>query len=239
MKAVILAAGRGKRLRPLTKVIPKAMAPVAGKPLLAWTVESLARHGVRDIIIVVGYLGGMIKEFFGDGRRFGVNITYVTQKELKGTAHALKAAERYVDGDFLLVYGDVLFDPEVLGELLSERKPTLCAKEVEDPQRYGVLEVEGNRLVGIREKEPNPKSNLVNAGIYYLPKEVFKAIDKVPLSPRGEYELTDAIQLLLDSGVEFKVLPIRSYWIDVGTLDKLNMAQEVMKDVRDNRVRGG
>ncbi|RLG17452.1 hypothetical protein DRN62_01175 [Nanoarchaeota archaeon] len=231
MKAVILAAGKGKRLRPLTKVVPKAMAPVAGKPLLAWTIEALERYGIRDLIIVVGYLRNMIKEYFGSGERYGVNITYVTQKKLKGTAHALKAAEEHVNEDFLLVYGDVLFDPQVLGELLSEKRPTVCAKEVSNPEKYGVLEVEGDKLVRIREKEPNPKSNLVNAGVYYLPKEIFRAIDETPLSPRGEYELTDSIQILVNSGMEFKVLPIRSYWIDVGTLDKLNMAQEVLRCV--------
>ena len=216
----------GKRLRPLTLDKPKVMVEVQGEPMLAHVLRGLKPY-VTEVVIVVGYKKEAIIEYFEDSFE-GLPIKYVEQVDYKGTAHAPLFAEEYIDDDFLLVYGDLFFKP-VYDEILSmDADGVIMAKEVLEPQHYGVLELdEGGFLCGIQEKVPNPPSNLINAGVYFLPVEIFEACKSVPLSERGEYELTDAIMLLVDKGFKFRTV-INNDWMDLGTPERLRQAEELI-----------
>jgi glucose-1-phosphate thymidylyltransferase long form len=232
MKAVILAGGEGKRLGKLTENLPKPMMPVSGKPLIRRTIDSLVDYGIRDFLLVVGYRKEDIIDYLGDGSQMDINVKYVEQKDRLGSAHAISLARDFVGDNFLLVYGDVVFDDSVIFTLLKKAGKVDCAltsKEVDNPEKYGVLKTKGEKVVGLVEKSPNPPSNLINAGIYLFSKDIFEAIDKTPLSPRGEYEITDSIQYLIDSGKKVVHVPIKGHWIDVGTREKLILASEMFE----------
>ncbi|MFA5405983.1 MAG: sugar phosphate nucleotidyltransferase [Candidatus Nanoarchaeia archaeon] len=226
MKAVVLAGGVGKRLRPLTNDLPKMMVPVKGEPLLCHVLRGLKSH-VESVVLVVGYLKDKIINYFGNEFE-GLKIDYVFQDGYKGTAHALLCAEPMVSNPFLLVYGDLFFNSSIYYKVLSQRADgVMVGKVVSNPSDYGVLETKDDMLINILEKVPNPPNNLINAGIYLLPPEVFEACRQIPLSPRGEYELTDAIMLLINKGLCFSVVPIND-WVDVGSLDRLKTANEMI-----------
>ena len=224
MKAVVLAAGRGVRLEPLTLTRPKHLIPVGGKPLLEWLLEGLSSSGVKEALIVVFHLGEQIREFFGTGSKFGLDLSYVTQKDVMGTADAIGMAEGYVeDEDFLVVYGDLLVSEDAIRKTVSAWKTSggavMATVPVDKPSLYGVVEVKEDRIVRIVEK-PQPgkePSNLANAGIYVLSPEVFEYIRKTGLSPRGEYEVTESLQKFVDDGYDLKpaVIP-REDWMDIG-----------------------
>ena len=224
MKAVILAGGVGKRLRPLTIDKPKVMVSVKGDPLIAHVIRGLKPH-VSEVVLVVGYKRELIMNYLGTEFE-GVKINYVFQKEFLGTGHACLQAEQFINDSFIMVYGDLFFNPSIYDEVLSQDSSVIVAKTVPNPESYGVLEVRDNQLVRILEKVPNPPSNLINAGIYLLPIEVFNACRELKLSERGEYELTDAITSLISRGFKFKVVTINE-WVDVGTLERLKIAEEM------------
>ncbi len=225
MRAVVLAGGVGKRLRPITNNIPKIMVPVKGEPLLCHVLRGLKPH-VESVTLVVGYMKDKIIDYFG-AEFEGLKLSYVTQTEYKGTAHALLCAETDIKNPFLLVYGDLFFNPDIYHQVLSQSTDgVIVGKTVPNPSDYGVLEVKDGLLAGILEKVPNPPGNLINAGIYLLPPEIFEACRQIPLSSRGEYELTDAITLLVKRGLKFSVVPIND-WVDVGSLERLKQANEM------------
>lgn len=197
MKAVILAAGEGNRMRPLTYTRPKVMLPLANKPILEHLLIELKKSGVTEFTIVVGYHGETIRQHFGDGARWGVSIDYVTQRKQLGTAHAVKMVEGFVKGKFLLANGDVLLKSDDIKKIMAKHNVTLSLIEVKDTKDLGVVEVTGNKIKAIHEKVARPPSNLVNAGVYLLTPEIFPAIARTEKSPRGEYELTDSLQILL------------------------------------------
>ncbi|MCG7844502.1 MAG: NTP transferase domain-containing protein, partial [Methanomassiliicoccales archaeon] len=177
MKALILAAGEGTRLRPLTSNIPKPLLTVAGKPYLAHLVQALKDAGIREQYILVGWKSNRVKEFFGDGQQMGVELTYLEQKERLGTANAVGVAEGHIDDDFICVNGDVVMAPESVVELVSafvrDHRPFIGAVEVPDPQRFGVIEHNEGKLVRIVEKPSNPPSKLINGGLFGLTPEIF------------------------------------------------------------------
>ena len=224
MKAVILAAGEGVRLQPLTFTRPKHLISIAGKPLLQRLIEALKTAGINEILIVVRYKAEMIKEFFGNGEKFGVEIGYLQQSQEKGTADAVGAAETAIEEDFLLVYGDLLVESEVIKRIVKSHtceKPevTMTVVPVEKPQHYGIVTLQGNRVTRISEK-PKPEeapTNLANAGIYALSPTIFEKIKQTPRSERGEIEITDSISLLINEGKKVLALTIpKKSWIDVG-----------------------
>ncbi|MBD3312490.1 NTP transferase domain-containing protein [archaeon] len=226
MKAVVLAGGSGTRLRPLTINKPKVMVEVKGEPMLVHILRGLKPH-VEEVVLVVGYLKEKVIDYFGNEFE-GLKINYVVQSDSKGTGHALLCAEAEIEAPFLLVYGDLYFNPKVYYEVLSQDSAgVIVAKTVPNPESYGVLEVTDGLITDILEKVPNPPSDLINAGIYYLPPEIFEACRQVELSERGEYELTDAVELLINSGLEFKPVVIDE-WVDVGTIDRLKRAEEMV-----------
>mgnify|MGYP000462921144 CR=1 FL=1 len=224
MKAVVLAAGEGVRLQPLTFTRPKHLLPVAGRPLIQHLIEAIRMAGINEILIVVRYKAEMISEFFGNGDKFGVKISYVQQGEEKGTADAVKAVEPYVEEDFLLVYGDLLVENEVIKRVIKthireKAEATLTVVPVESPQHYGILALQGNRVIKIVEK-PTPEeapTNLANAGIYALSTSIFDKIRRTSHSKRGEIEITDSLTLLINEGKTVLAVTIpKESWIDVG-----------------------
>jgi UDP-N-acetylglucosamine diphosphorylase/glucosamine-1-phosphate N-acetyltransferase len=191
MQALILAAGKGERLRPLTETRPKVMLPVANKPILQYNIEHLSGL-VEEIILVVGYRAGMIKRHFGSSFG-GARIRYVTQKQQLGTGHAIKQAERFLHGRFLVMMGDNLYSRRDM-EQCMRHEHSILVKKVEDPSIFGVCSVKRGLLTGIVEKPSRPASNMANAGMYVLDKDVLQHDQK--LTNRGEYEIVDSISEL-------------------------------------------
>ena len=229
MQAVIWAAGAGTRLQPLTLETPKAMVPINGKPLLQILVEQLKTVDVDEVIVIVKHLKEKIVEFFGDGSKFGIKMIFVEQEELKGNANALLCAEPYVKDRFFCLAVDSLFETELLSRLLEHKSSgVFTCKEVDDPARYGTVDVVDGKVDKIVEKSANPPSNLANFSVYIFPKEIFEACKGIDLSPRGEYEVTDAIQELIDSDVRFEY-ELSEHIIDIGTHEQFEEAQELGK----------
>ncbi|NLX47265.1 MAG: NTP transferase domain-containing protein [Euryarchaeota archaeon] len=231
MKALILAAGEGTRLRPLTSNIPKPLLTLAGRPYLAHLVQALRDAGVKEQVILVGWKANRVKEFFGDGRQMGVDLSYLEQKERLGTANAIGVAEDVMDGDFVCVNGDVVMSPEAVAEMVSaferDRVPFMGAVEVPDPHRFGVVKQDGEKLVSIIEKPSRPPSNLINGGFFGLGTEVFEHIRNTERSPRGEYEFTDTLNMMA-SRTDVLVRRIRGEWMDVGYPWELLRANEFL-----------
>ncbi len=239
MKAVILAAGEGTRMRPLTRHCPKVMLPIGNKPLLQHVIERVKDAGVDHFILVIGYQGDTIIEHFGEGERFGVKIDYVIQQERLGTAHAIGTARSLIDERFLVLNGDVMVTTAQVRTLLERDEVAVMAVlEVDDPSQFGVLEVDGGLVVKLHEKPDNPTTNLANAGIYVFEPEVFGGIDKTPLSIRDEYEITRTIQDMIDSGIHVGYQVLSGTWQDVGRpWDLLDANMEYLKTI-SNDIKG-
>ena len=223
MKAIILTAGEGTRMRPLTFTKPKTMLQVGGKPILQYNVESLRDAGIKDIILVVGYREDVIRDHFKDGSDHGVNITYVTQEKRLGTAHAIGSTRDTVEGKFIILNGDIIVDPVLIKDLIEKyqsenARSVLVLTEVDDPSSFGVVELDGDRITNIIEK-PSPgeaPSNLINAGIYLFDDQIFKAIEITEKSQRGEYEITDSLLIQMENGDKILGLKSKNNWIDIG-----------------------
>jgi bifunctional UDP-N-acetylglucosamine pyrophosphorylase/glucosamine-1-phosphate N-acetyltransferase len=217
MKAVVLVAGKGTRMEPLTSGCSKVMLQVANKPILEHILNSAIEAGIEGFVFITGYLEEQIKEYFGNGSKWGVSIEYVQQKEQLGTANAIGCAKGYVDGAFLVLNGDMLIGQEDLKALISRiEEAVICVKEVENPSDFGVLETDDSRVVRIIEKPKNPPTNLANAGIYLFRQSIFDFIDRTRASVRNEFEITDSIQMLIDSGAAVGYSPLEGNWIDIG-----------------------
>ncbi len=241
MKALILAAGEGTRLRPLTTNIPKPLLTVAGKPYLAHLVQALRDAGITEQCILVGWKSNRVKESFGDGRHMGVDLTYLEQKERLGTANAIGVAEGSMDGDFVCVNGDVVMSPEAVAEMVEEfrrdRTPFMGAVEVPDPQRFGVVQHDQGKLVRIVEKPANPPSRLINGGFFGLTSEVFEHIHRTERSPRGEFEFTDTLNMMAGA-MDVMVRRIKGEWMDVGYPWELLRANEFLMGRMKGEVKG-
>ncbi|AYK14237.1 MAG: bifunctional sugar-1-phosphate nucleotidylyltransferase/acetyltransferase [Methanosarcina flavescens] len=234
MKAVVLVAGKGTRMEPLTSDCPKVMLKVANKPILEHILNSAIEAGIEGFVFITGYLEEQIKEYFGDGSKWGVSIEYVRQNEQLGTANAIGCAKGYVDGTFLVLNGDMLIGQEDLKALVSRtEEAVICVKEVENPSDFGVLETENNRVVRIIEKPKNPPTNLANAGIYLFRESIFDFIDRTRPSVRNEFEITDSLQMLIDTGAAVGYSSLNGRWIDVGyPWDLLKANEHLLKDLR-------
>ena len=225
MKAVLLAAGAGERLLPLTATRPKHLLKVAGKPILQFCLEAVKHAGIEEAIVITHYMGEAIRSFFGDGANLGLKIAYIDQPEILGTGNAASIAEPYLDGDFVLIYGDLLFGIGSIKKVISKFKPgetagVMGVVAVNHPENYGIIEqtAEG-KVKRILEKPPVGKapSNLANAGVYCFGKDIFEKICQTGASVRGEWELTDAITLLAESGKTVLAAELdKGDWFDVG-----------------------
>jgi UDP-N-acetylglucosamine diphosphorylase/glucosamine-1-phosphate N-acetyltransferase len=225
MKAVLLAAGEGVRLLPITATRPKHLIRVGGKPILEHCLDALKASGVTEVVIVTHYMGDAIQGYFGDGAKFGLKIEYIDQKAVLGTGNAASITEPYIDGDFVLVYGDLLFSSASLKKVISSfkgEKPAaaMAVVPVEKPESYGIIELKSDKTVKRIVEKPRREqssSNLANAGLYVFSERVFDELRKVKSSVRGEWELTDAISLL--AAGRGKVLPVevsKDDWFDIG-----------------------
>lgn len=196
MKCVILAAGEGKRVHPLTYTRPKVMLPVANKPILEWNLINAIGAGFSEFIFVVGYKSEMVRNYFGNGNKWKVNIEYVNQGDALGTAHAIGIVEKFVN-DFVVLSGDTIFGEQDIKKI-AENKNSMGIINVENAKDYGVVETKDKKIVKIYEKMDSPFTNIINAGIYHFDKKIFDYIRKTKKSIRGEYEITDSINMMLN-----------------------------------------
>ena len=222
MQAVVLAAGKGTRLRPLTDDKPKGMVEVAGKPILERCLDQLVDLGADEIVVVVGYLKQNIIEYFGDEYR-GVPITYSHQREQKGLAHALLTVEEHIDDDFVLMLGDNIFQANLEDVVRRQGEgradAAFLVEEVpwEEASRYGVCDTNDyGEIVEVLEKPDDPPTNLVMTGFYTFTPAIFHACHLVQPSDRGEYEISDAVDLLIKSGRTIDAIGLEGWRIDVG-----------------------
>lgn len=211
MKAVILAAGEGRRLRPFTETIPKVMLPVANKPVLEYVFDAVKNTGITEIILVVGYKKEVIMEHFKDYK--GAKITYVVQEKQLGTAHALLQAKRNIKDTFIVLSGDNIIDQNSILKLIKNKsKHSILIKEHPHPSKYGVVFVEKGKLKEIVEKPKEEMGKFISTGIYKLPKTIFKQIEE--LGSQGIYDLSSVIQLIIDKGEIFDTITATS-WMDI------------------------
>jgi dTDP-glucose pyrophosphorylase len=221
-KAVVLAAGRGTRMRELTADFPKPMIEVRGKPVLQHIIEGLRDAGVRELLVVVGYRGDAVRNFFGDGSRYNISIQYSTQVVQDGTGRVVDLSRDFVgDCPFILSYGDILISPinyKRVVDLPDDCEAIITVTRGEDVSKGGAVFVsEQMELVDLREKPKpgEPTSPWYNAGLYAFRPSIFEFIARVRPSPRGEYELTDAIRDLAHSGKKIRALELTGEWADV------------------------
>ena len=223
LKAIILSAGEGSRMRPLTLTKPKTMLPVAGKPIIQYNIESLRDNGITDILLIVRYKEEIVRNYFGDGSDFGVNISYKTQKDFLGTANAISYGEDFIDDSIIVLNGDIILDDEIIHEIIKKYNylspdTLMLLTVVEDPSAFGVVEIENGNIKNIVEKPKREEapSNLVNAGIYIFNKDIFDKIRETEISERGEYEITDSVSLQIEDNKTVIGHKTSKDWIDVG-----------------------
>jgi UDP-N-acetylglucosamine diphosphorylase/glucosamine-1-phosphate N-acetyltransferase len=224
VKAVILAAGEGTRLRPLTLTRPKHLIPVGEKCVIEYLLDAVKEAGINEILIVVHYRADQLEQFLGDGSKNDLKIKYLQQNEMKGTADAIKTVEPHANEDFLLIYGDLLTTSEVIRTVLmthEKKKPTvsMAVVQVKHPEHYGIVKLEDTYIVDILEKPKlsEAPTNLANAGVYVFSKEIFEKIRQTPPSPRGELEITDSFKLLIKEKKQILAVQIPAKdWFDIG-----------------------
>jgi len=238
LKGIILHGGHGTRLRPLTHTGPKQLLPIANKPMSQYCIESIKKAGITDIAIIIGGLGSnKVKEYYGNGENFGVNITYIEQDEPRGIAHAIRLCKEFVNNEkFLVFLGDNIIQKPIADFVENFNKSDydaivlLC--EVDNPSRFGIADVENEKIVKITEKPKNPTSNLAVTGIYLLTPLIFEVIDNLKPSWRNELEITDALDNLLKQNDNIGYETITDYWKDTGTPeDILNANRQVLEHI--------
>lgn len=231
MQCVILAAGEGARMRPLTATRPKVMLPIAGKPLLEHLIWSVRDAGIHELLIVVGYQEDTIRDWFGNGDPFGVSIRYVVQRHQKGTADALLASEPFITGSFLMLNGDMILDPDDIRNIIVSPAPTMATFTTDHPENFGVVTVADTRITSLEEKSIHPKSNIINAGAYHFTPEIFSRIRQISLSERGEYELIDALaDYICTNQLTAYPLSLGRRWLSMGhAYRKRNIPQKYLQ----------
>ena len=240
MKGVILHGGHGTRLRPLTHTGPKQLLPIANKPMSQYCIESLREAGITDIAIIIGGLGSnKVREYYGNGKKFGVNLTYFEQDFPRGIAHAIRLCKEFVNNEkFLVFLGDNIIQKPITDFVenftKSDYDATVLLCEVDNPSRFGIADVENEKIVKITEKPKKPTSNLAVTGIYLLTPLIFEVIDNLKPSWRNELEITDALDNLLKQNDNIGYETITDYWKDTGTPeDILNANRQVLEHICD------
>jgi glucose-1-phosphate thymidylyltransferase len=243
MKALVLCGGFGTRLRPITHTMAKQLVPIANKPVLFYGLEAIKEAGVDDVGIVVGETAGEIRQAVGDGSPWGLNVEYITQERPLGLAHAVLVAEEYVAGDdFVLYLGDNLIKDGIKScvDQFRANKPNgqILLARVREPQRFGVAELAGGRVVRLVEKPEKPASDLALVGVYMFDRNIMDACRAIEPSTRGELEITDAIQWLIDQGLAVDPHVIDGWWKDTGRLEDMLEANRIMLETFETRVEG-
>lgn len=235
MRAVVLAAGEGKRMRPLTANRPKVLLPAGPEPLLARLLRQLAEASVRDVTIVTSYKADAIEKLVGDGARFGLRVAYAPQGAPQGTGHAVAAARPPEDEPFLILNGDVWLPSGALARVVAAGPGALALARVADPTQYGVLELRGGRAVRVHEKPAHAPSDLANAGVYHAPAGFARLVRAIEPSRRGEVELTDALQSSFDASGGWRPVEVAD-WLDVGRpWDLLAAAERALAELPEER----
>jgi glucose-1-phosphate thymidylyltransferase len=244
LKGLILSGGKGTRLRPITHTSAKQLVPVANKPVLFYGIEALAQAGIEDVgIIIAPETGDEIRAAVGDGSRFGVRIEYITQDQPSGLAHAVLTAEAFLgDSPFVMYLGDNLLQGgiEDLVKAFRASRPDalILLTPVPDPEQYGVAELSKGTVVRLVEKPAQPKTDLALVGVYMFTPEVHAAAKAIKPSRRGELEITDAIQHLVDKGLRVEPHIVKGWWKDTGQLEDMLAANRLVLDTIEARVDG-
>src|SRR3954466_14899272 len=234
LKGLILSGGKGTRLRPITHTSAKQLVPVANKPVLFYGIEAMAEAGIGEVgIIIAPETGDEIRTAAGDGSRFGVEITYIVQDEPAGLAHAVLTAEPFLgDAPFVMDLGDNLLQGGISGlvQAFTTNAPDalILLTPVPDPEHYGVAELDGDRVVRLAEKPPEPKTNLALVGVYMFTPQIHDAARAIEPSGRGELEITAAIQHLVDTGARVEPHIVEGWWKDTGRLDDMLEANRLI-----------
>jgi len=201
-------------MRPLTHTRPKVMLPIANKPIVEHLLIEAREAGIGEFIFIVGYCDEQVRNYFGKGEKWGVNIAYYEQRKQLGTADALRMVESMLDGKFLVMNGDVVVRREDIGRLVNNGGNTMSVIEVKDTRGLGMVELSEGKVVQIYEKTQKPPTLMANTGLYLFTPEIFSAISQTAKSPRGEYEITDSLQLLMEAGHDLFYQEIE-YWLDL------------------------
>ena len=241
MKGIILHGGHGTRLRPLTHTGPKQLLPIANKPMSQFCLEAISETGIKDIAMIIGGVGSnKVREYYGDGKKFGVNITYIEQDEPKGIAHAIRLCKEFVnDEKFLVFLGDNIIQKPIIDFVQNFKNldydATVLLCEVDNPSRFGIADIENGKILKITEKPKNPTSNLAVTGIYLLSPIIFEIIDNLKPSWRNELEITDALDNLLKQNNNISFEKITDYWKDTGTPEDIIHANgEIIKKILES-----
>ena len=244
LKGLILSGGKGTRLRPITHTSAKQLVPVANKPVLFYGIEAMAAAGIEDVgIIIAPETGEEVKAAAGDGARFGVRLTYLLQDEPLGLAHAVLTAEPFLGhSPFVMYLGDNLLQGGIVDLVSafrsSEPDALILLTAVPDPEQYGVAELNDGRVVRLVEKPLEPKTNLALVGVYMFTPTVYDAAKSITPSGRGELEITDAIQQMVDRGLRVEPHIVNGWWKDTGRLEDMLAANRLVLDTIDSRIEG-
>ena len=243
MKGLILSGGRGTRLRPITHTSAKQLVPVANKPILFYGLEAIIEAGIDEIGIVVGDTHQEIREAVGDGSRFGCRVTYIQQSAPLGLAHAVKESRPFLaDDPFVMYLGDNFLREGIQGFVkeFEEHRPDaqILLVPVPNPQDFGVAELEGTRVMRLEEKPKDPRSNLALVGVYMFTRSVWDAVEGIRPSQRGELEITDALQWLIDHKKTVRSHVITGWWKDTGKLEDMLEANRMAMSRWETRIDG-
>lgn len=232
IKGIILAGGTGSRLFPLTKITNKHLLPIYNNPMIYYPLQTLINAGIKDILIIVGgeHVGDFMR-LLGSGKEFGVKLSYEIQDNAKGIAHALLLAEDFASSNNVaVILGDNIFQDDLKEEVENfHRGAKIFLKKVDNPSKFGVVEIQGEKIINIEEKPKNPKSDYCVTGFYLYDQEVFDFIRNIKPSKRGELEITDINNIYIKLNY-MKYSILKGFWIDAGTFESLNNANSLIRD---------
>ena len=240
MKGIILHGGHGTRLRPLTHTGPKQLLPIANKPMSNYCVDTLIQAGINEIAFIIGGIGAeKVKEFYGNGEKFGVKFSYIKQDYPKGIAHAISLCEDFINGEkFVVFLGDNIINKNISEYILNFQRSNVEASlllcEVDNPSQFGIAEIKNNKIINITEKPKYPITNLAVTGIYCLTSHIFEIIKKLEPSWRNELEIADALQMLIEEEEELTFEMITDFWKDTGTpKDIIQANKKILENMKE------